>query len=468
MNAPDEKRTQKWVLTLTSIAALMAMLDSMVVATASNAIRADLHASIGALQWTMNAYNLSIAALLLSGAALGDRFGRRRIFVLGLLLFVLASAACALSRSAQWLIVARIVQGAGAALITPLALALLSAAYPPEHRGKALGLFSGIMGLALIIGPVLGGAIAGNAAWQWIFWLNVPIGLALIPLVHRHIPESFGPNVAIDAPGALLVMGAALGLVWGLTRGSAVGWSSTEVVTALAAGFVLAVGFIYQESRTAQPMVPLRFFRSRAFSSGIGASFLFYAGMYGVVFFLPQFFQFAQGEGPFGAGLRLLPWTATLFVVAPVAGNIVDKIGERPLMLVGLLLQALGFAWIAWEASPDVPYTHLIVPLVLAGAGVSMAGPAAQKAVLGAVTVKEIGKASGIFNMFRILGGASGIAIAVVGFSSAGSLGSAREFTLGFVYAMAIAAILSLAAVVASAWQPARVAVTQDPADAKI
>lgn len=215
MKASGFDRTQKWVLILTSIATLMAMLDAMVVATATSAIRADLGASLSTLQWTMNAYNLSLAALLLTGAALGDRFGRRLVFVTGLAVFVVASVACALARSAEWLIAARVVQGAGAALVTPLSMALLSAAFPPERRGKALGLFSGITGLALILGPVLGGVIAGNMAWQWIFWLNVPIGLPLILLVIRRIPESKGPAVSLDIPGALLVMGASIGLIWG-------------------------------------------------------------------------------------------------------------------------------------------------------------------------------------------------------------------------------------------------------------
>ncbi|MFC5475673.1 DHA2 family efflux MFS transporter permease subunit [Paraherbaspirillum soli] len=461
----NDRATRTWVLVLTSVAVLMAMLDAMVVATALNAIRTDLHASVGALEWTMNAYSLSVAALLLSGAALGDRFGRRRMFVLGLGLFVAASAACALSRNIEWLIVARIVQGAGAALLTPLAMALLSAAFPPEQRGKALGLFSGITGLALIAGPLLGGAIAGSLAWQWIFWLNIPIGLVLIPLAQRRIPESFGAPTAIDVAGVVLVTGAAVGLVWGLMRGNEAGWSSVEVLAALAAGLAFAAGFIAWELRSAQPMVPMRLFRSRAFSSGIAASFLLYAAMYGVLFFLPQFFQSAQGNGPLGAGLRLLPWTATLFAIAPVAGNLVDRIGERPLMVAGLVLQALGFAWIALIASPDLPYLFLVLPLIVAGAGISMAGPAAQKAVLGAVSNAELGKASGVFNMFRLLGGASGIAIAVAVFAGTGGLGSAQTFSAGFVAAIAVCAVLSLLAAAAGLWQPARRASVPEPAE---
>ena len=464
----DQQTMQKWVLALTSVAALMAMLDSMVVATALNAIRADLGASLDALQWTVNAYNLSIATVLLTGAALGDRFGRRRVFLFGVTLFAVSSAGCALAKSVAWLVIARIVQGAGAAFVMPLAMAILTAAYPPEQRGKALGLFSGITGLALIVGPLLGGAIAGKLSWQWIFWINVPIGLVIVPLAWRRIPESFGATVAVDLPGMVLAASAALGIVWGLIRGCVAGWSSAEVIAAFAAGTLLAVAFVARERVAAQPMMPMRMFASRAFSSSIAASFLFYAAMYGVVFFMPQFFQIAQGCDPLGAGLRLLPWTATLFVVAPVAGGLVDKIGERALMVVGLALQTLGFAWVAYNATPDVPYAHLAVALTMAGAGVSMAGPAAQKAAVGAVSLKEIGKASGIFNMFRILGGAAGIALAVVAFSIVGRYASAQAFAAGFAAAMKLSAVLSAAAVLAALCQPARRTLPAASAKAKV
>src|SRR5262245_11415192 len=324
-----ERRMKAWVLALTSVASFMVALDALVVATALGAIRRDFGTSIEMLQWTMNAYNLSFAVLLLTGAALGDRFGRRRMFVAGLSIFVVASAACALAGNAGSLIAARAVQGAGAALVMPLAMALLSAAFPPQERGKALGVFSGLTGLALIAGPVVGGAVAESIAWQWIFWINIPIGLIAIPLVRSRIPESFGPGTALDIPGVALVTGAALGLVWGLMRGNNAGWASPEVAAALVAGFLLAIAFVAWELRAGAPMLPMRLFRSRAFSSGNAASFLYSASLYGTVFFMAQFLQTALGHGPLGAGLRLLPWTATLFVVAPIAGALVNRIGER-------------------------------------------------------------------------------------------------------------------------------------------
>src|SRR5258707_8298174 len=257
----SEKAMSTWVLVLTSLAACMISLDSQVVATALSTIRLHLGASSEELEWAVNAYTLSFAVLLMTAAALGDRFGRRRMFVAGLGLFIAASAACALAPSAGWLIAARAVQGCGAALVMPLAVTQVSAAFPSEQRGRALGIFSGVTGLAVLAGPVVGGAIAQGLAWQWIFWLNVPIGLLVIPLVLRRIPESFGPRTALDLGGLLLVTGAALGLVWGLVRGNQAGWGSVEVVTTLASGIGLAVAFIAWELRARVPMLPMQFFR---------------------------------------------------------------------------------------------------------------------------------------------------------------------------------------------------------------
>jgi len=348
------------------------------------------------------------------------------------------------------------VQGAGAALVMPLAMALLSAAFPPQERGRALGMFSGLTGLALIAGPVVGGAVAEGIAWQWIFWINVPIGLVAIALVRRRIQESFGMSTAVDVLGVILVTGAVLGAVWGLMRGNASGWTSPEVIAAFVAGLLLAGAFVAWELRARAPMVPMRFFGSRAFASGNAACFLYTGSLYGAVFFMAQFLQTAQGHGPLGAGLRLLPWTATLFVVAPLAGVLVNRTGERTFIAGGLILQAIGMAWVALIAAPDLAYASLVAPLILAGAGISMAMPAAQNAVFNSVAQTELGKASGTFNMFRFLGGVSGIAVAVAVFAAAGSVDSPRAFTAGFVVAIAVSAALSLAGAVAGMWQPAR------------
>jgi EmrB/QacA subfamily drug resistance transporter len=327
-------------------------------------------------------------------------------------------------------------------------MALLSAAYPPQERAKALGLYSGLIGIALIAGPVLGGAVVEGLNWQWIFWINLPLGLIVIPLIGTRLVESFGATGRVDLPGVALVTGAALGIVWGLMRANHAGWTSPEILTAFVLGFGLVIAFIGVELRAKEPMVPMRFFRSRAFSASVGASFLFYAAMYGVLFLLPQFLQTGQGYGPFAAGLRLLPWTGTLFVVSPIAGNLTRRTGERPLVVCGLILQAAGMAWIGLIATPDLPYAKLVLPLILAGSGVSMAMPAAQNAALSAVARSEIGKASGIFNMFRFLGGVSGIAVLVAVFQAAGGLASAETFGLGFARAIGVASALSLAAAI--------------------
>jgi EmrB/QacA subfamily drug resistance transporter len=452
-----ERATSKnWVLGLTSVASFMVALDALVVATALSTIRREFGASIEALQWTVNAYNLSFAVLLLTGAALGDYVGRRKMFLVGLGVFTAASAACALSPSVEWLIAARAAQGAGGAMVMPLAMALLSATFEPQERARALGIFSGLTGLALIGGPVIGGAIVQGAAWQWIFLLNVPIGILTIIAASTRIGESFGSKASLDIPGLVLASGASLAMVWGLARANLAGWASMEVAGSLGAGVALLLAFLAWERRTAEPMIPLRLFRARAFSAANASSFLFSAALYGNLFFVAQFLQTAQGLSPFDAGVRLLPWTATLFVFAPIAGRLVSKVGERPLVFGGLVLQALGMAWLGRVVAPDVPFVALIVPFIIAGAGVSMAMPAAQNSVVSAVRPSEIGKASGTYNTVRFLGGAFGIALSATVFGAFGGFGSPAAFTAGFGAAVTVAAALSLGGAVAGALLPAR------------
>ncbi|HET6869383.1 MAG TPA: MFS transporter [Solirubrobacteraceae bacterium] len=450
------RRGPVWVLIIASVASLMVALDALVVTTALPTIRVHLGASIEELEWTVNAYTLSFAVLLMTGAALGDRFGRRRMFTAGLAIFSGASAACALAPSVGALIAARALQGAGAALIMPLGMTLLSAAYAPEERARALGIFSGITGLAVLAGPVIGGAITQGIAWQWIFWINVPIGLLTIPVVLRRVDESYGPRSAPDVPGLALVTGAALGLVWALVRGNSAGWGSVEVIAALAVGALLAVAFVLWERRAAEPMLPMALFASRRFSSSNAAIFFLAAALYGAVFFMAQFLQTVQHNGPLDAGIRLLPWTATLFIVAPITGARISRVGERRFAVAGLLLQAAGMGWIALIAGPEVAYWRLVAPLAIAGCGVSMAMPALQNAVVGAVAPASIGKASGAFNMMRQLGGVFGIAILVAVFSGDGSYASAQGFSNGFTTAIGAAAALSLLGALAGLGLPRR------------
>jgi len=449
-------RHSRWVLALASVASLIVALDTLVVSTALSTIRLDLGASIAELEWTVNAYNLSFAVLLMTGAALGDRFGRRRLFAFGLGVFVAGSAACALAPDVGALIAARAVQGAGAALVMPLGLALVSTAFAPERRGQALGVYFGLTGLAVASGPIVGGAIAEGLAWEWIFWINVPLGIVLIPFVLRQIRESHGPDTAIDLVGLALVTGAAFGLVWGLVRGNQSGWGSSEVVGSFAAGVLLTAAFVAWELRARDPMLPMRFFRSRAFTAGNVSVFFSVAALFGAVFFLAQFLQTGLGYGPLDAGLRLLPWTVTLFFVAPVAGALVDRFGERPFMVAGLTLQGIGMGWIALIAEPGMAYGAMIAPLIVAGCGVSMSFPAAQNSVVGAVPVEAVGKAAGTNSMMRELGGVFGIAILVAVFSGAGGYASPQEFTDGFAPALGVTAGLSFVGALVGLGLPGR------------
>jgi EmrB/QacA subfamily drug resistance transporter len=434
----------------------MAALDTLVVSTALSTIRIDLGATIEELEWTVNAYNLTFAVLLLTAAALGDRYGRRRLYAAGLGLFTAASAACALAPGIGWLIAARAVQGAGAALVLTLALALVSAAFPPERRGAAIGIFSAITGLAVASGPLVGGAVVEGVDWEWIFWLNVPIGAIAVPLVLTRMRESFGGDTGVDVRGLALVTAGAFGIVWGLVRGNPAGWGSVEVVGALTAGIVLVAAFVAWELRAREPMLPMHFFRSRAFSAGNTAIFFTFASLFTGVFFFAQLLQTALGYGALEAGLRLIPWTATFITVAPFAGTLADRLGERPFMVGGLLLQALGLTWIALIAEPGLGYGELVVPLIVAGVGVSMAIPSGQNSVVASVADTAIGKAAGINSMMRELGGVFGIAVAVAVFAGLGGYASAGAFVDGFAPAIGVAAALSLAGAIAGTALPGR------------
>ena len=434
-----------WTFAITSMA-----LDTVVVATALSTVRLHLHASIGQLEWTVNAYNLSFAVLLMTASALGDRFGRRRMFVFGLGLFSLASAACALSSDVGFLIAARAVQGAGAAFILPLALALLTAAFPPEKRGTAIGMFSAVTGIAVALGPIVGGAIVQGIAWQWIFWLNVPIGIALIPLAWRRLEESRGPNSTLDLPGLALASTGLLGVVWGLVRGNEVGWGSAEIVGALAGGALLVALFVLWELRAEAPMLPMRFFRNRTFAQANVASMLMSFGMFGSVFLLAQFFQTVQGYSPLGSGLRILPWTAMPIFIAPIAGALSDRIPGPRIMGVGLALQAVGLGWIAAVSTPTVPYSQLVAPFFVSGIGMALFFAPVANVVLGSVRPREEGQASGANNAIRELGGVFGVAVLASVFSSYGGYGTGASFVAGLTPAVWVgAAVVAVAALAA-------------------
>ena len=442
-------RQQNWALALTSVVSFMVSLDSQVVATALPVIRLDLHASLAALEWTVNAYTLSFAVLLLTGAAVGERLGRRRMLAAGVGLFAAASAACALAPNADVLIAARAVQGAGAALMLPLALALLSANFPPHRRAWALGIFSSVTGIAVLAGPVVGGAVTQGLAWPWIFWLNVPIGVVMIPLILTKMTATARTTAKLDPVGLLLATSGALGIVWALIRANSLGWASPEIVITMTAGALVTTGFVAWELRTTHPMVPIRLFQDRSFAAGNAATFTVFAMLLALVFFMAQFLQNALGYDPLGTGLRLLPGWATLTVIAPFAGALIARIGERPLIAGGLTAAAGGLAWIALIARPGLPYAEMVAPLVIAGCGASVAIPATMSAVMTGVPPQAIGQASGTLNMLRQLGGVFGIAITAAVFAARGGYNSAAQFTHGFGPAMGACAGLALLGAVA-------------------
>jgi EmrB/QacA subfamily drug resistance transporter len=445
-----------WTFAITSVALFMVTLDNLVVTTALPVIRKDLDASLSGLEWTVNAYTLTFAVLLLTGAALGDRFGRRRMFAIGLGIFTLASAAAALAPTIGALDTARAIQGLGGAIVMPLTLTILSAAVPKERRGLALGFWGGISGLAVAFGPVVGGAIVEGISWNWIFWLNVPIGVLLIPLALSRLTESHGPSGRLDLPGLTLVSVGLFGIVWGLVRGNSVGWGSPEIVGALVLGAVLTAAFVAWELRARAPMLPMRFFRNRTFALANVSSLFMFFGMFGSIFFLSQFFQTVQGYSPLGSGLRILPWTAMPMFVAPIAGALSDRIGGQRLMGAGLTLQAIGLGWIAQISSPTTPYADLVGPFIISGIGMALFFAPVANVVLSAVRPVEEGQASGANNAIRELGGVFGVAVLAAVFAHVGGYETADTFTHGMNVAVWIGAAIVLAGAVAAFLIPGR------------
>ena len=441
-----------WTFAITSVALFMVTLDNLVVTTALPVIRRELHASLSQLEWTVNAYTLTFAVLLLTGAALGDRLGRRLMFSVGIAIFTLSSAAAALAPSASALDVARAAQGVGGAIVTPLTLTLLSAAMPPERRGLALGAWGGIGGLAIAIGPLVGGAVVDGISWQWIFWLNVPIGLVLAPLAFLRLRESYGPAGRLDLPGLALASAGLFGIVWGLVRGNSVGWGSLEIVGSMVVGAVVLALFVLWELRAPTPMLPMRFFRNRAFMLTNVASLFMFFGMFGSIFLLAQFFQTVQGYSPLAAGVRILPWTAMPIFIAPIAGALSDRIGGQRIMAVGLALQAIGIAWISTVSTPTTPYSDVVIPFFVSGTGMGLFFAPVANVVLSAVRPEEEGQASGAQNAIRELGGVFGVAVLASIFAHYGGYVSPQGFVDGMRPAVWVgAAIVGLGALAAIA-----------------
>ena len=443
-------------LILASLGSFLAALDVVVMATALPAVRTDLNASLSDLEWMLNAYNLVFACLMMTGAALGDRFGRRRMYILGLGVFTAASIAAALAGSAGALIAARTVQGVGAAAVLPLTLTLISDAFPVEKRSTAIGIWGGVTGLGVAAGPVVGGAIIEGISWQWIFWLNVPVGVLVMVLSAVLLRESHGPRPQLDIPGLVLVGGGLFALTWAPVRAPEIGWDSAEVIGAFIVGGILMGSFLAWERRTRFPMVPLAYFRSRGFTTANGVIFFQFISLIGSLFLIAQFFQVGLGYSPLEAGVRILVWMAMPMLVAPIAGALAEKFGNRPFMLFGLLLQGVGLGWLALVVEPGVGYGRLVAPLVVAGVGIAMCFPTTANAVVASVPANDAGVAAGANNALREVGGVFGVAILAAVFAANGSYASSAAFIDGFQAAMVVAALVPLVGTVAAVMAPSK------------
>ncbi len=449
---PPAARTEASILTvlLTSVAYFMVALDTLVVVTALPSIHRELGGNVGTLQWAVNAYVLAFGAGIITAAAIGDRIGRRRMYLLGLAVFTAASAGCALAPGIGALIACRAIEGVGAAIIMPLGLTLLTSAFPAERRGAVIGIWGGVAGLAVASGPLIGGAVTQDLNWHWIFWVNVPIGILAIAGSRLRLAESRGPAARLDLPALVLIAAGVGAVTWGLVQAGQVGWGSAQTLTALSLGAVAIAGFLAWERRAAEPMIPLGLFRSGSFSAAVATQFLLAAGIYSAAFLISQYFQFALGDSPLGTGLRFLPWTATPMVIAPIAGAVFDKIGARPLIVPGLLMQAAGFAWLVYLAARSAGYASYVAPFVIAGVGISMAIPSVSAAGLNAVAPQALGKAAGVMNTMQQFGAVTGIAVATTVFNANGSLVSPAAITSGFRPALGVSAGLSVLGAVAA------------------
>jgi EmrB/QacA subfamily drug resistance transporter len=442
-------RRNGWTLGIVSVALFMVVLDNLVVSVALPTIHRDLGASIQSLEWTVNAYVLAYAVLLLTGAALGDRFGRKRMFLLGLAVFTGASALAAFARSTDLLITARAIQGAGAAVVTPLTLTLLAEAFPSERRGMAIGVWSGVSGIAVALGPLVGGAVVQSLTWHWIFWINVPIGIILAPLAARWLSESRGPYGKLDLPGLALASTGLFGVVFGLVRAQSLGWSSPSILAALIAGLALLAAFVVFERRTPEPMLPMSFFAERSFAVTNVASLTMYFGMFGSIFFLSQYMQNVLHNSPFQAGLKLLVWTGGTMIVAPLAGVFSERFGSRLFMFAGLSLQAGALAWLNAMTSTHLAYSRMLVPFFMAGAGMALVFAPSANAVLASVRAEQAGQASGANNAIREVGGVLGVAVLATVFTGSGGYSSPQAFVDGLIPAIWVGvAVLGVGALV--------------------
>jgi EmrB/QacA subfamily drug resistance transporter len=450
-----------WTLILGSIGAFIASLDIVVVATALPTLRTHLHASLGDLEWTINAYNLAFACLMLTGSALGDRFGRRRVYSLGLLLFGVASAGCALSTTGTELIIARVIEGVGAAAVMPLTLTLISHVFPPEKRAAAIGIWGGVTGLGVSVGPVVGGALI-SVSWQWIFWINVPIAVVVAALTMLKVQESHGSRPQVDLVGLILIAVGFFGLTWAAVRAPSIGWGSAEVVGGIVGGAVFVIVFVAWERRARHPMVPIQYFRLRGFAAPNGVIFFQFMSMIGTLFMLTQLFQVGMGYTALGAGVAMLAWMLTPLFVAPPAGKLAERFGTKPFMVLGEVMAIGGLIWLALVVHTGVSYGSLVPPLIFQGIGSAMVFPTAPAAVTMSVPLGDAGVASGVNSALRELGAVFGVAIVAAVFAhSGGGYATRALFIHGWKPATYVAAIMAGFGLISAIMAPGRAAVAR-------
>lgn len=455
--APARRTPPVWLAVVAaSLPMFMATLDNLVMTSALPVIQADLSASVGDLSWFMNAYTLTFATFMLPAATLGDRLGRRRMMVAGIGLFTLASIAAALSTTSGALIAARAVQGVGAAAIMPLSLTLLAAAVPPAMRAAAIGIWGGVSGLGVALGPVIGGAVVEGVSWQAIFWLNVPVAVVAVPLLILAVQESRGVWQRLDVPGVLMLGGAVFLGVWGIVHGNEDGWTDPRVLGPLVLAGALLPAYVLWARGRAYAVLPLRLFRSRSFSVANVIALFFTIGMFGTVFLLAQYLQIVEGYSPLGAGLRTLPWTAAPMVVAPIAGALAPRVGLRPLLATGLVLQTASLVWFAVLTEGGAAYSSFVPALLMAGVGMGLTFAPMATAVLEGLPESEFAVASSANSTVREFGVALGVALLTAVFLGRGGLLTPTGYDGAIGPALLVGAATVGVAAIASVFAPGR------------
>jgi EmrB/QacA subfamily drug resistance transporter len=407
----SEANRRWWTLGAMSFALFMVMLDNTAVNVALPSIQADFGSSLSALEWTVNAYTLTFAVLLITGGRLGDIFGRRRMFLFGVVVFALASATIGFAPSDGWLVASRAIQGIGAAFMMPGTLSIISNAFPPEERGKAIGTWAGVSAIALAVGPVVGGWLTEDVSWRAIFFINLPVAAGAIAVTLFATQESRDETVDrhVDIPGIATMTVALTALVFALVEGNAWGWGSPEIIGLLALSVVSAMAFAVIERRSAAPIVDFEALRSKQFLGANIVAFMISFGMLAMFFFLALYMQNILGYSPLEAGLRFLPSTLVIIVAGPISGRLADRVGPRPLMVAGLLIVAVSLAWQS-RVEVDTSYGFLVGAFVLMGLGMGLVMSPMSMAAMNAVHRSKAGVASGTLSMFRMVGGTFGVA----------------------------------------------------------